>query len=216
MANLTDLGFSKGTIAETIVSTYGQDGKPNAAPMGVIMENEEQLAIRIFDSSLTSQNLRINKYAVLNLTKEIDVFYRTAFKEANPKGTLPPEWFRKAKAVNAPQLCMADATVDIALTSIRRIDSQKSEAACTVKFINAELTFPKVYCRAFSAVVEAIVHATRVKAWANNPIMQEQVAELLTLIANCGNVVERTAPNSQYAKVMQDLTQRITFWRGKQ
>ena len=35
MAKLTDLGFSKGMIFETIVSTYNPDGTPNAAPMGV-------------------------------------------------------------------------------------------------------------------------------------------------------------------------------------
>ena len=38
MTNLDDLGFLKGSIGETIVSTYDVDGQPNAAPMGVVIE----------------------------------------------------------------------------------------------------------------------------------------------------------------------------------
>ena len=47
---LVDLGFSKGTIVETIVSTYNRDGKPNAAPMGVATIDDEHLSVDFFVS----------------------------------------------------------------------------------------------------------------------------------------------------------------------
>ncbi|MCW4009860.1 MAG: DUF447 family protein [Candidatus Bathyarchaeota archaeon] len=213
MVNLTDLGFSRNTIAETIVSTYSRDGKPNAAPMGATMENDAQLVISVFDSSLTSQNLRLTRCAVVNLTSDIDVFYKATFKEANPNGILPLEWFKQAVAVNAPQLCMAEATVEVAVADITPIDAQKSKVTCNIKRVNAEPAFPKAPCRAFSATLEAIIYATRVKAFADNPAEKPRVGKLVDLIGNCSDVVERTAPNSPYSGVMKDLTVRVNLWR---
>jgi hypothetical protein len=214
MVNLTDLGFSKNTIVETILSTYSQDGKPNAAPMGATQKNETQLILKVFNSSTTRQNLQQNKAAVINLTANPELFYRTAFKEANPQGTLPPEWFQKAQTVNAPRLCMADATVEVTITDMSPLDFQRTKVTADVKRVDAKTAFPKVYCRAFGATLEAIVHATRVKAFAKDPNEQPRVTKLLALIADCDDVVGRTAPNSQYAEIMRDLNQRIQTWRA--
>ena len=196
MVNLTDLGFSKNTIAETILSTYNKNSEPNAAPMGATQEKEKQLMLKVFNSSSTLQNLKQNKAAVVNLTSDVTLFYRTTFKETNPQGTLPPEWFQKAQTVNAPRLLRADATIEI-----------------TIK--DAKTAFPKAYCRAFGATLDAIIHATRVKAFAKDPNEQLKVAKLLERIADCDDVVGRTAPNSQYAEIMRDLNQKIQTWRAR-
>lgn len=213
MANLTDLGFSRNAIAEVIVSTYSRGGKPNAAPMGAIMESEEQLTIRIFNTSSTYKNLKANGFAVLNLTSDINVFYRTALKEANQDGTLPQEWFKKAATVNAPKLSKAEATVEVKIKDIILIDDQKSKATCVVQFVTAEPIFPKVYCRAFSATLEAIIHSTRVKALVSNPAKRKQIKALDKLIEHCGAVVEKSAPTSRYSEIMLDLVQRKAEWR---
>src|SRR5208283_3118058 len=110
-------------IAECIVSTYNMDGKPNAAPMGVIMKDEQHLIINLFNSSTTCSNIKANGYAIINLTSNIEVFYKTAFKEANPDGKLPQEWFKKAKAVNAPKLRFADATIDVSVNDLTPIST---------------------------------------------------------------------------------------------
>ena len=55
MVKLSDLGFLKGIIAETIVSTYNDDKTPNAAPMGILMEDEHHLTIDLFNSTITQQ-----------------------------------------------------------------------------------------------------------------------------------------------------------------
>lgn len=212
MVNLTDLGFSKDTIAETIVSTYNKDGKPNAAPMGIIMEDETQVLIKIFNSSSTYQNLQLNRFAVINLISNVEVFYRTAFKEINLNESLPPEWFTKSQTANAPLLRMADAVVEVSIADMKPIDSEKTQATCIVKFVRAETVFPKVYCRAFAATIEAIIHATRVKAFAGKVQEQQHVSKLLTLIDNCKEVIGKTAPNSSYSKIMEDLTKRIDSW----
>ncbi|MCX6644351.1 MAG: DUF447 family protein, partial [Candidatus Bathyarchaeota archaeon] len=132
-AKLTDLGFSKGIIAETIVSTYNTDGKPNAAPMGAIMEDEQHLIINLFNSSSTCSNIKANRCAVVNLTSNIEVFYKTAFKEANTSGKPPEEWFEPAKTVNAPRLRFADASIDVSVNDMVPIGTEKTKAVCNVK-----------------------------------------------------------------------------------
>jgi hypothetical protein len=214
MAKLADLGFQKGVIVETLVSTYGEDGKPNAAPMGVVMENAQRIVIRPYTSSLTYKNLQSKRCAVVNVTSNPEFFYRTAFKEANPEGKMPQEWFEKAEVVNAPRLRKADAFIEISVVDVTSLGAEKVEASCDIKLIKAATLLPKVYCRALFATVEAIIHATRVKAFLNCG-KQEQALKLLETIGVCRDIVNRVAPNSPYAEIMADLTKMIDSWRAK-
>jgi hypothetical protein len=214
MAKLADLGFQKEVIVETVVSTYGEDGKPNAAPMGVVMENAQRIVIRPYTSSLTYKNLQSRRCAVVNVTSNPELFYRTAFKEANPEGKMPQEWFEKAEVVNAPRLRKADALIEVSVVDITSLGAEKIQASCDVKLIKAERILPKVYCRALFATVEAIIHATRVKAFLNFG-KQEQALKLLETIGVCRDIVNRVAPNSPYAEIMADLTKMVDSWRAR-
>jgi hypothetical protein len=213
MAKLVDLGFLRSVIAETIVSTYNSNGEPNAAPMGVILENEQHLVINLFNSSKTCSNIKANKCAVVNLTSDIMIFYKTAFKEANPDGKLPVEWFEKSNSVNSPRLRLADASIDISVTNLKPLDSAKIQAVFNVELILAKQNYPHVYNRAFSQTLEAIIHATRVKALINDKKHQNQVNKLLEMIGNCNDVANKVAPNSAYSMVMADLTKRVESWQ---
>jgi hypothetical protein len=211
---LSDLGFSTGMICETIVSTYNPDGTPNAAPMGAIMQDDEQqLIINIFNNSNTHQNLQATKCAVINLTNNIEVFYKTAFKEANSNGKLPVEWFEKAKVVWAPKLRLADGSIEVKVDSLVPLGSDKTKASLTVQSVEAAQIYPQAPCRAISLTLEAIIHATRVKAYINEPTKQAQVNKLLETISSYHEVVNRVAPNSSYQLVMADLQKRIDSWR---
>jgi hypothetical protein len=213
---ITDLGFSKGIIFETIVTTFDAEGNPNAAPMGVILEDEQTLGLNIFNSSLTSYNLKTSGCAVINLTSDIAIFYRSTFKEANPDGKLPLDWFEKAESVNAPKLRWADATVDVSVTRIQLAGLDMVKLQCKIEKVSATKHYPEPICRAMALTLEAIIHATRVKAFADDPSKLEEVNKLLGLIENYREVVKRVAPKSTYSDVMADLTNRINHWRTKQ
>jgi len=215
MANLTNLGFSKGIISETIVTTYNKDGTPNAAPMGIIMEDEEHLTINLFNSSTTSSNIKSNRCAVVNLTSNIEVFYKAAFKEINHSGKLPFEWFEKASSVNAPKLSLADASIEVSVKELVKVDAQKTQAVFKIDSIKSPLKYPQGHSRAMSQTLEAIIHATRVKALLNDSKQQKKVKHLLEMIKDCQDVVNRVAPNSQYSLVMDDLMKQINSWRQK-
>jgi len=215
MAKLGDLAFSKGVIAEAVVSTYKSDGKPNAAPMGVVMEDDSHLTISLFNSSSTCRNLKVNKCAVVNVTNDVEVFYKAAFKEANPNGELPGEWFESASAVNAPKLRLVDATIEVSIDEFVPIGAEKTRVTCKVENVIASKQYPHVYCRALAATLEAIIHATRVKVFIEEENKKKQVCELMKLIEKSRDVVDKVAPQSKYALVMADLMKRIDSWSRK-
>jgi hypothetical protein len=128
---------------------------------------------------------------------------------------LPKEWFEKAKAVNAPKLRLAEATIDVSVTNLVALGAEKTRAVFTVDLVQAAQKYPQVYCRAFGATVEAIIHATRVKALVNEKKEQKRISELLKKISYCNDVVGRVAPNSSYSSVMADLMKRINSWEQK-
>lgn len=216
MIKISELGFSPGMIVETIVTTYNADGQANAAPMGATMSNPQRLAFRIYTSSLTYKNLQSKKCGVVNVTSDPEVFYRTAFKKANPNDTVPPEWFEKAESVDAPKLCAADAHIEVAVADMRRFDTETAEVLCDVKLVQAACVLPNAYCRALFATIEAIVHATRVEAFITHSDRRkrEQASKLLETIKDYRDIVNRVAPNSPCSEIMTDLVQRIDSWRA--
>jgi len=215
MVKLAELGFSKNVITETIVTTYNVDGQPNAAPMGVIMDNARNIVIRPYTVTQTSKNLQSKKCAVINVTSNPELFYRTAFKEVNPKGKMPQDWFQRAETVDSARMRDADAFIEVVVKEINAFGTQRINASCQVKLIKAPKVFPKVYCRALYAVIEAIVHATRVEILIADEHEQEYVQGLLKKIDECNCLVERVAPYSLYSEIMDDLKRRIVLWRIK-
>jgi hypothetical protein len=215
MTELTDLGFSRDIIAETIISTYNAQRQANAAPMGVTIKNAKQIVLRIYTSSLTYKNLQVKRCAVVNVVTDPDLFYQTAFKCDETKGGLPLEWFEKTKLVDAPRLLKAEAYVEVVVDAVRPLKDGRAEITCKVKLIRASKILPKVYCRASFATIEAIIHATRVEVFMKHGDRQKkkQALKLIELIGECNNIVNRVAPNSRYSEIMEDLTQHINSWR---
>jgi hypothetical protein len=210
-----DIGFCKGVISEVILSTYNLDKEPNSAPMGMVMLDEQHLTVDIYNSSLTCQSIKQNKCAVVNLTDNIEFFYRSAIKEANPSGKLPIDWFKNSRNVNAPKLRLAVATVEVSAQELVPLTNGKTHFVFKVESIQAPCKYPQVYSRALPLTVEAIIHATRVKELAKDQTQQKKLDELLGLIESYGKIVSRVAPNSSCSLVMADLTRRVEVWRKK-
>ncbi|MGC8961659.1 MAG: DUF447 domain-containing protein [Candidatus Bathyarchaeia archaeon] len=203
MASLVDLGFSKRVIVEAIVSTYSVDGGVNAAPMGVEAHGPKHVSIRPYISSSTYKNLRLKRYAVINITSDPELYYRTAFKNSSKDG-LPPGWFERAEFVDAPRLRRADGFVEVSVKSEKGLDEGRCEVLCEVRYIKAPKKSPTAYCRAVFATIEAIIHATRVE-----PLMasgrREEVYRLIKLIDYYRGIVERVAPRSRYSEIIRGL-----------
>jgi hypothetical protein len=210
---LEDLGFSRGIIAEIILTTYNAGGQPNAAPMGVNLQDGQHFNVDLFNTSQTLQNIKANQSAVINIVKDIEMFYRSAFKEANPDGKLPPEWFSKAQCVNAPKLQFADAIIEVSVEHME-LNASKTRAVLKVELIKSVNKYPQAFNRAFSLTLEAIINATRIITFLDDPKQQQQVAKLSEVIFEYRQIINRVSPNSVYSAVMDDLTSRIEKWKN--
>jgi len=208
MATLTDLGFCQNTIYETIICTFNPDGSPNVAPMGAIVKGNQKVLLTIYNSSRTLENLRATKAATLNLTDDVDVYYVSALK----KSEVSTDWFRNSSVVNAPKLKVCDASVALSVDSVEPIDMLRTAVMCSIECINVFKMYPRAYCRAWSAVLEAIIYATRVKVLSGVEAERVHVIELCRLIQNCVDVVNRSAPDSHYVDLMLDLQEKVGFW----
>lgn len=212
MNGLEDLGFSKGVILETIVSTYDFEEQPTAAPMGVTTMDMQHVIIKPYSSTLTFKNLCLQRSAVINLTSNPELFYRTAFKEVNQEGRVPLEWFGKAEVVNAPKIISADAFIEVSVSDVKFL-GERAEVLCDVKLVRFSKVLPRAYCRATFATIEAIIHATRVKVFLDKG-EYEEAERLIKLIRHYGSVVDHVAPDSTCSKILADLIQRANLWTG--
>lgn len=70
-------------ILETIVSTVDSAGRPNFAPMGIVVE-EERVLLRPFRDARTWKNLQEVGEGVVNFTDDVLVFARCAAGEHVP------------------------------------------------------------------------------------------------------------------------------------
>jgi uncharacterized protein len=214
LVGLRDLGFLEGLILETIVSTYNINGEPNAAPMGITFKTEKTVEVKPYISTATYQNLAATKCAVINITTDPELFYITAFKEVIPEGKLPAALFGKAKSIIAPKLLMADSHIEIEVQSLKTLEDEKVEVLCAVKLVKASKKFPQAYCRAKSAAIEAIIHATRLKVFLKQgDERREQVLDLLERFRICCDIVNHAGPRSRYSNLMSDLARKIEEWR---
>ena len=122
LRSLFDLGFIKNTIFESIVSTYNKEGTPNAAPMGIMTEDMNQLIMRPYTQSNTYKNLILHRYAVLNITSNPVIYYKTAIKENNLDNLVSDEWFEKSSFIYAPKIKNADAYIEVKIVDFEDID----------------------------------------------------------------------------------------------
>ena len=214
MISLEDLGFVKGIICETLVSTYTNQGYPNIAPMGVIGLDSKKIMIKIYKSSNTYKNLVSKRCAIVNLSSDPSLFYQSAMKETNSKDVISIDLFEKGDLVDAPKLKTAEATLEVTILHIKELDSERVEILFEVKAINAPSCFPKVHCRAFSAAIESIILATRIKLYlVGNHFQKKQAIRMIEKVANFKEIVNRTAPKSEYADIISDLIRRIEKWK---
>jgi len=211
--DLKKLGFAPAQVVEVIVSTYGEDKAPDAAPMGVTSEGG-RLTIRPYTTTQTHLNLERRRCCVVNVTSDPELFYRTAIKESNRGGRIPAEWFEASESVDAPRLKGVEAHLEASVVSQTPIAPNRTQFVCEVLRSDVAKVYPKAYSRAAPAVIESVIHATRVKEYLALG-MVEDAERLLALIAHYKNLVERVAPNSHYARLMAELSERAASWRAE-
>ena len=195
--------FRIGEIYETILSTYNDDGRPNAAPVGIAFINRKKIRAQLYKGSRTLTNILSKRCAVANLTSDPILFYKTAFKGE----TKPPNFhFSKARTVNAPLLKDAGGYLELSL--IRSIpEKEKVNMEFSIRRFSCGQPI-RLYSRAAHALLEATVHATRVREYLSRG-KRGKAAPLIRMINHYKDVIGRVSPDSDYARAIKELQSNI-------
>jgi hypothetical protein len=199
------LGFRDGCIAEVVLVTVNPDGSPNAAPMGAKRVGGTVFEVMPFKSSATCRNLLGDPRSAMNVTSDPTVFLATAFKDE--VSTQP--------AMDGLGLRGCDACIALERTEGAEVSADRHLFKNKVKEVAVHVSHPRVFSRGVAEAVEAVIHATRVRAFH----MQGRHGDALGLeekTRECIGVVRRvSAGGSPEAETADRLERLLERWRSE-
>jgi len=173
-------------ILEGIVTTLCEDGRPNIAPMGSLVDDGiTQFVLRPYKSSRTYANLKRTGQGILHVTDDVELLARAAVNRLEPLPALA-----KAKKVDGQVIVDACRWYEFHVTSLDDL-AQRTTVACSVVAKGRIREFFG-FCRAKHAVVEAAILATRLEFLRPEQIRAE-LRRLAVLVDKTGGQQERNA-----------------------
>ena len=160
--DLSSVGMEKGQQYETIITTKNEDGQGNAAPIGIICKEKDEVLCRIFKGSHTLDNISLKNEFTINITKDPLMFTLSTIEN------LPNEYFVENSQIAI--LKDAEAYIKCKVTdikdAIKQSDPIRKSAAAIVK-ANVEEIVIKNKCakavnRGFYSLIESLVNFTRI------------------------------------------------------
>jgi hypothetical protein len=202
---LDTLGFRKGCTAEVVLVTVNPDSSPNAAPMGAKRTGGTIFEVKPFKTSATYRNLSKDPRSTMNVTSDPTIFLATAFKEEIPKQ--PAMDGLCLKAFNACITCERIEGVEFS--------AERYLFRNTVKDMAVHVSHPRVYSRGVAEAVEAVIHATRVKAFRSQG-RHEDANALEEKVLGCIDIVRRVSiGGSPEAETVDALEHMLIGWRSE-
>jgi hypothetical protein len=206
---LDGLGFGFGSICEAIITTVNTDGTPNAAPMGVTRVGSETLELKPFKTSASYRNLLGNSKACVNVTDDPGMFLKAAFKGEDLEG------FQELSIDGSLRLEASDASVLVRVVDVWDVSEIRTRFTCEAMGVEIRRPIPRVFSRGRAEAIEAIIHATRIRAFVGGEV-EAAVERLIKRFNECKGVVNRVSPpGSVEARVISELERLIAEWRDE-
>jgi hypothetical protein len=175
---LDELGIMEGI--NEIIATTESEGRINAAPLGII-KNEDSLYIRLFCGSHTYDNILANKWFVGNITHDPWLFAETALDDLSQDHFIRLEGLPVLRDAEAWALFRCEAfQLDIVVAKIELIKGEILKKSF------------RAFNRGANLVIEASVAATRYMALRSDSYYEE-LLRLRRIIDRCGGPREREA-----------------------
>lgn len=178
---LADFGFTDG-INEIIAITENEDGSWNAAPIGIIVEDSSSDTAKAkLYRNRTRANLERSGVLFANVTDDALVFAVSSF------GNLNDDWYASP---NPPIIKGAMAWC--------RFEAEMRSGVAHLKLTDGEIIEKRVRAinRGLSAVIEALVHATRyvaIKSEERRKEVLERIHYYREIVQKCGSEREKRA-----------------------
>lgn len=169
--NIGDLGFVKGRIVETIVTTCNSDGSPNAAPIGVRTISDSVIQMNIHTTSDTFKNIMQTGGCAINVVFDPYLFVKTCLwgsGKAGAENEVSGAEVRPAERINAPALKDANACIEAGLQSHsehvrkdRHKETEFSTIECRVVGLTVNKAHPIAVTRGLFAAIEVAIAISR-------------------------------------------------------
>ncbi|MEM1992150.1 MAG: DUF447 family protein [Nitrososphaerota archaeon] len=192
-------------VYECILTTKAGD-EANAAPMGVVFEDDAML-LRPFKNTKSYRLLTRAPYGVINFTDDVEIFYITAFDTKIGFNEL----FTSSISVPVPSLTNAYARLEFVVEGLVSEDDERAVFRCKVLKALWKRREAKPYTRAEYAIIESLIHATRIKFFLERGMTQEAI-QLALFIKHYDALISRIAPNTIYSSIMNKLKVLISSW----
>jgi hypothetical protein len=205
---LDKIGFGRGSIVESVLTTLNLDGSVNAAPMGITRRGPVQLEIIPYRSSKTHSNLNRNPEACINVINDPVIFLVTAFKEE--KFDFSPLKFSYDNSIE-----QADAVVFLTMLKRIEIDKERSSFIGEASSIKLITESPTIFSRGKAQAIEAIIHATRIEYYLKNRKLVE-AEDHVDRFNRCKRVVLKvSSQDSPETRTVEALERLIDCWRAQ-
>ncbi len=175
---LRDFGIPEG-ISEVIATTISKEGKPNAAPIGII--SDKKICARIYPDTHTYLNIHATKKLAANIVSDPLLFVLSALGDLDEK-----EFYTVDEM---PVLRCADAWV------LFECEEDKQDSTliylCPIK---GKILRKRAWTirRGTNAVIEATIHTTRYLATKDEKYL-EWIAHYEEIVRKCGGAREKEA-----------------------
>lgn len=173
MEGLKDLLDAR--ITETVATTRDGNGESNAAPMGLVRDGD--VYARLWEGSTTLENVRATNQVVVNFTRDPVVYVETAMDDGSG-------------FVVDGRLRDADGWIRCDAESVEEKRDEVTRWRLTERERNVEERILPTHSRGFASVIEATVHATRLRF---KPELRELYEHHIDVARKCGGEREREA-----------------------
>ena len=173
-------------INEVIVTTVSIDGKPNAAPIGIIRRDGKLMA-RVYNGSQTYTNIMETGLLAANMVYDLELFVRSALSDVDDDVF---EFIKTDNGEDFPVIADCNAWMLFEAEYNRENTVLVAELHPVTGIIRQQEIRP--VNRAFNAVIEAVVLATRYKVFKNEKYLL-QMESYSDIIYKCAGSTEKNA-----------------------
>jgi len=192
--------FKPNVIYEGILSCYDLNKKPHIASMGFSFDKDYNLLIRPFKDTLTYKYVSNNKVAVINVVRSPELFFIATYSEKIDESLLD-----LSSKFKLPKLKEANLYLEVSLQNVLENEIRPT-FIMKIENIFARKVYEKPYTRAEFALIESLIHSTRIRVFKEQKLYDE-VEKLLSFIEYYDKLIRRIAPNTEY----EELINKINF-----
>lgn len=202
MRDLEFIGMKKGLLYETIITSEDINGKPNAAPIGVICKGKGEILIFLHEGSHTLENIKVTKRFVVNILKDPTLFVKCTV------GDLPIDYFDKYKSDF--YIKNTEAFFRAMVTDFNEIFKEDELGPSRISIIKAEVDeivkkvdYVEPLNRAIFAVIEALIYLTRIDMTdaETSKIYLDRIMEMSRIVNRVGG--------SEHKKAMKNILDAV-------